>query len=149
MCLWVGAMGNAGWCSTFESRLVPGIQKPTRDGSRTLWGSLLYLQNGLQPRLRRRRKGGGSGSSPDWVCRMRMRTLRLCLTEMASALSARESQPPAAVEHRVEPDGSKFAPATFRAYRMDSNRLVNDRESQEPAATTRPDTAQLPRRLAG
>ncbi len=67
-----------------------------------------------------------------------MRTLRLCLTEMASALSARESQPPAAVEHRVEPDGSKFAPAMFWASSMDSNSLVNDREPLEPAAMTRP-----------
>ncbi len=55
-----------------------------------------------------------------------------------SALSTRETQPAAVVEHRVEPDGSKFAPAAFRAFSMDSNWLVNDRERQEPAAMTRP-----------
>ena len=72
------------------------------------------------------------------MCRISVRTFRLCLTPIASALRRKETQPHAAVEHRVEPDGSKFAPAAFRASRMDSNRLVNDRESQEPAAMTRP-----------
>ncbi len=95
----VGAMWIRRLCSTFESRVVPVLTKPTRDDSRSLWGSLLYLQNGEH---------------------------------------ARESQPPAAVEHRVEPDGSKFAPAMFWASSMDSNSLVNDREPLEPAAMTRP-----------
>ncbi len=72
------------------------------------------------------------------MCRISMRTLALCLTQTASALSRKETQPQAALEHRVEPDGSKFALAMFRASRMDSNWLVNDREAQELAATTRP-----------
>ena len=67
-----------------------------------------------------------------------MRTLALCLTQMASALWRKETQPRAVVEHRVERDGSKFAPVAFRESTMDSNWLVNDREPLEPAAMTRP-----------